>query len=176
MRQLILPVFLILALVCSCSADKKEKAAELSQKEAALWKDGQYTDPQKAVEYLNQLIELIPRNPQLFIKRGTAYYNMGQFQNAIENYSEAIKIAPTYPVPYQNRGNAYANLRQFTKAIEDYNQVIRLAPKFVEVYKNRGVVYLHQGDRKSGCGDLQKACSMGDCQLLNTAKSQKLCP
>ncbi|HON58162.1 MAG TPA: tetratricopeptide repeat protein [Smithella sp.] len=176
MRKLILPVFLALALICSCSTDKKEKAADLIQKAEALWKDGRYTDPQKAVEYLDQLIELIPRNPRLFIKRGTAYYNMGQFQKAIENYSEAIKLSPTFPVPYYNRGNAYANLRQFPQAIEDYNQVIRLTPKFAEVYKNRGVVYLHQGNNKAGCGDLQQACSMGDCQLLNAAKGQKLCP
>lgn len=175
MRQFILPVVLILALICSCSNDK-EKAAKLIEKEKALWQDGKYSDPQKAVEYLDQIIKLIPKHPQLFIKRGTAYYNMGQFQKAVDNYSEAIKLAPNHPIPYQNRGNAYANLRQFPQAVEDYNHVIRLAPKFIEAYKNRGIAYLHQGDKKSGCADLQKACSMGDCQLFDNAKSQKLCP
>jgi len=167
-------VLLVLAFICACS-DNKEQVRELLGKEKALWNEGRYTDPQKAIEYLDQLIKLEPDNPKHFIKRGTAYYNLGQFQKAIDNYTQSIHLLPDNVVGYQNRGNAYANLRQFAQAVEDYNQVIRLQPKFVEAYKNRGIVYLNQGNKKSGCEDLQKACSLGDCNLLNAAKNQHLC-
>jgi tetratricopeptide (TPR) repeat protein len=73
------------------------------------------------------------------------------------------------------RGIAYVSLGQNQRAIDDYNEAIRLKPDYVRAYVNRGAVYLLQEDSKRGCLDAQKACDLGECELLKRAKIQGLC-
>jgi len=150
-------------------------ASDWINKAKQLWDGQQYTNPSKAIEYFSNAIKLQKNNAETYSNRGTAYYNLGQYQQAIEDYSEAIRIKPDYTLAYVNRANAYGGLRQFPQAIEDYNKVINLQPNSVDTSINRGIVYLNQGNKKLGCGDLQKACTMGSCRTLETAKDRKLC-
>jgi tetratricopeptide (TPR) repeat protein len=76
---------------------------------------------------------------------------------------------------YYNRGLTYANLGQNQRAIEDYNEAIRLKPDYTDAYHNRGIAYLSQGKINLGCRDAQKACALGNCKLLELAKSKGDC-
>ena len=174
MRKIIIFIFLGLIFICSCS-EKSETALGWINKAQQLWDGKQYTNPTQAVKYLSNAIKLQKDNAEIYNNRGTAYYNLGQYQHAIEDYSEAIRIKPDYVLAYFNRGNAYAALRQYQRTIEDYNQVFSLQPNSVETYINRGIVYLNMGNNKLGCGDLQKACTLGSCRMLENAKVGKLC-
>jgi len=174
MRKIIIFIFLSLIFICSCS-EKSETALDWITKAQQLWNGKQYTKPAQAVEYLSNAIKLQKNNAETYNNRGTAYYNLGQYQPAIEDYGEAVRIKPDYVLAYFNRANAYAVLRQYRRAIEDYNQVIRLQPNSIETYIDRGIVYLNQGNNKLGCGDLQKACTQGSCLVLENAKAGKLC-
>jgi tetratricopeptide (TPR) repeat protein len=174
MRKIIILTFIILTFICSCS-EKSKTASYWLEKEKALWDGGKYTDPKKAIEYLDNAIKLQKNNAETFNKRGTAYYNLGQFQRAVEDVSEAIRLKPNHFLAYNNRGNAYANLGQYQKAIADYDQVIRLTPNYADVYDNRGTVYLLTGNKESGCRDVKKACELGKCNKLEEAKSKGYC-
>lgn len=174
MRKFIILIFMATVLICSCS-DKNKTAAEWLKLEQALWNGQQYTDPEKAIEYLDQALKLEPNNPETYNKKGTAYYNMGQFQRTIEMTSESIRLMPNYFLAYNNRGNAYANLREFQKAINDYSRVIQLKPDFTDAYNNRGTVYLLQGNMALGCRDVQKACALGNCKMSQEAQSKGYC-
>jgi tetratricopeptide (TPR) repeat protein len=174
MRKIIVFIFIVLVFLLSCS-EKSEKASDYINKEKALWDGNKYTDSKKAIEYLNNAIKLEKSNGEYYNKRGTAYYNLSQYQRAIEDYSEAVRLSPNYFLAYYNRGNAYANIRQFEKAIEDYNQVIRLQPNDASVYYNRGIVYFNQGNKKLGCSDAQKLCQLGNCKFLELTKQQRFC-
>ena len=174
MYKNIIFIFIVLSFICSCSG-KNKTAAEWLAKEQALWDGQKYTAPEKAIEYLNNAIKLQPNNPEIYNKKGTAYYNMGQYQRTIEMTSEAIRLLPNYFLAYNNRGNAYANLGQFQKAVEDYNQVVRLKPGFVNAYDSRGTVYLLMGNRELGCSDVKKACELGNCKKIEEAKSKGYC-
>jgi len=79
------------------------------------------------------------------------------------------------PTTY-NRGLTYSNLGQHQQAIEDYNEAIHLNIENSSVYHNRGKAYFIQGNKEPGCRDAQKACELGDCKLLEDAKSKKACP
>jgi tetratricopeptide (TPR) repeat protein len=107
----------------------------------ALCSSGKCTDPQKAIEYLN----------------------------------EAIKLKPYLAEAYNNRGNAYGDLGQHQQAITDYNEAIRLKPDYAHAYSNRGNAYFIQSNNSLGCSDAQKACELGNCQLLEDAKGKGLC-
>ena len=73
----------------------------------ALCSNGKCTDPQKAIEYLNEAIKLKPDLAEAYNNRGKAYGDLGQRQQAITDYNEAIRLKPDYAHAYNNRGVAY---------------------------------------------------------------------
>ena len=174
MRKIIFFIFLVLTFLCSCSK-MSETAADWFDKAQALGDGEKYTDPEKAVEYLNNAIKLKPEDALAYNNRGAAYAELGQYQRAIEDYNEAIRLKPEDALAYNNRGIAYSELGQYQRAIEDYNKAIRLKPEDALAYNNRGLAYLIQGNSKLGCPDEQKACTLGDCKLLEFTKGKGLC-
>lgn len=173
LKKIIFVVFL-LAFACGCS-EKAEKASDFMDKEKALWDGSKYTDPNKAIEYLNKAIELEKNNAGLYHKRATAYFNLSDYQRAIQDYSESIRLAPDELLAYLNRGNAYANSRQFERAVEDFSKVIDFKPDNIPAYYGRSIVHFNQGNNKLGCDDAQKICQLGACDLLTQAKERGLC-
>jgi len=64
---------------------------------------------------------------------------------------------------------------QGKRAIEGYNEAIRLKPDYADTCISSGVVYLWQGKKNLGCRDAQKACTLGNCKLLEDEKSKGRC-
>jgi len=106
MSKIIVSIFIVLAFLCSCS-EKNKTASDWLEKEKALWDGKQYTDPKKAIEYLNNAIKLEPNNAETYTKRGAAYISLGQYKKAIEDLSKAISLKQDYDSAYNNRGGAY---------------------------------------------------------------------
>jgi tetratricopeptide (TPR) repeat protein len=130
---------------------------------------------QRAIEDFNEAIRLKPDDVAAYTNRGNAYYELGQYQRAIEDFNEAIRLKPDDAATYINRGPAYYALGQYQRAIKDFNEAIRLKPDGAAAYINRGVAYLSRGNNELGCRDAQKACALGNCKLLETAKGKGDC-
>jgi tetratricopeptide (TPR) repeat protein len=130
---------------------------------------------QGAIEEFNEAIRLQPHLTNAYVNRGAAHAKLGQYQLAIENYNEAIRPQPYFAEAYYNRGVAYYKLGQEQLAIEDFNQVIRLQPNHILAYSMRGDAYFLQNSNNLGCPDAQKACALGNCKLLEMAKSKGNC-
>ena len=97
-------------------------------KASSLWDGEKITDPMKAIEYLNNAINLEKDYAEAYGNRGIAYGDLGQYQRAIEDHNQAIRLKPDDALAYNNRGIAYDELGQHQRAIEDHNQAIRLKP------------------------------------------------
>jgi tetratricopeptide (TPR) repeat protein len=82
-------------------------AVDWFNKAYALLDGGKFTDPKKAIEYLNNAIKLQPDYANAYIVRGFAYDNLYQYQRAIEDFNKAIRLKPDLAVAYNNRGAAY---------------------------------------------------------------------
>jgi Flp pilus assembly protein TadD len=65
-------------------------------------KDGKYTHPRKAIEYLNKVVLLQPDYLMAYNARGVAYAYLGQYKNAQADYDEAIRLKPDYNTAYYN--------------------------------------------------------------------------
>jgi protein O-mannosyl-transferase len=129
----------------------------------------------QAIDDCSRAIEINPVFAEAYYNRGNAYVNLGNNRQAIEDYSRAIEIRPGYAEAYYNRGHAYADLGNHRQAIEDYGKAIEIKPGHVAAYNNRAFIYLKQGDNISGCRDALKACELGNCKLLEMAKSKGGC-
>ncbi len=69
-------------------------------------------------------------------------------------------------VDYFNRGFSYSKSGDDSRAISDYTEAIRLNPKYVDAYSNRGVSYDNLGRYLLSTKDARKACTLGNCKLL----------
>jgi tetratricopeptide (TPR) repeat protein len=137
-----------------------------------------FTDPQKAIEYLNNAIKLQPDYVDAYHNRGNAYSHLKQYQRAIEDYSKVIRLKPNDGGAYHNRGNAYSSLKQYQRAIKDYDQSIRLALNdeiLAASYHGRGVNYFFSGNKLEGCSSFLKICELGDCKDYELLKRVGSC-
>jgi tetratricopeptide (TPR) repeat protein len=157
--------------------ENRETAMDWIKKEQSLWNGSKYSDPTKAVEYLNNAIKLQQNNASYYNKRGLAYYYLNDYKSAIEDYGKAIRLNPKFYLAYYNRGCIYIkDPSQYPKAIDDFNKAIHLKSDYTEAYNNLGGVYLKQGKKSLGCSNAQKACELGNCKLIEVAKSKGYCP
>ena len=176
MQRVIVSIFLILTFLCSPAIS--ETAADWFMKADELWDGKKFSDPKKAIEYLNNAIKLQPNYTNAYISRGLAYDELGDYQRALEDYNQVL--LPTTNLDsltksYDKRGVTYANLGKYNLAIDDFNKAISLKPDYADAYNNRGIVYFLQDDKKQGCLDAKKACELGVCKLLEMAKGKGYC-
>jgi hypothetical protein len=81
-------------------------------------------------------------------------------------------------VDWLNKAYALWDGEKFTnpkKAIEYLGNAIKLKPDYAAAYIIRGGACLLQGNNKRGCLDAQKACALGNCEMLEMAKGEGLC-
>lgn len=140
----------------------------LSWKQCGYW--------QNTFTLFSHALEVTENNYLAHNSRGITYGQYGRYREAIDDFNEAIKLKPHYYIAYNNRGLAYAKSGQNMRAIEDYSQAIHLNSDYARAYHNRAVVYLSMKEKNAGCQDAQKACALGDCAILEQARSKGDCP
>ena len=142
------------------------KNADWNAKAMALWKDGKYTDPNKAKSYWDRAIAGSPKVAETYNNRGLAFYNLKLYQEAIKDFSQSIRMKPGYAEAFNNRGNVYYELDQYEKARADFDQSIKIKPKYSKAHMNRGLVYFQMEAIDQACNDFRRACDLGECDGL----------
>ena len=116
-------------------------AVDWFYKAVALWDGGKYTDPKKAIEYLNNAIKLQPENYSTWYNLGLAYDNLKRYNDAIEAYRQALRINPEDALTWTNLGAAYCDLKRYNDAMDASRQALRIDPEYAIAWNNRGTVY-----------------------------------
>jgi len=125
-----------------------------------LWDGKKYTNPKKAIEYLDKAIRLKPDLAAAYEARGLYYFSQGQYQQAIEDYNEAIRLEVDdafLSFAYSLRGFAYSGLLQHQRGIKDFDEAIRLKPNDDNFYGARGFAYAYLGQYQHAINDYAKA-------------------
>ncbi|WP_300163589.1 LysM peptidoglycan-binding domain-containing protein [Solidesulfovibrio sp.] len=154
------------------------ESRETADAEAAFEKGiefGKQNKFQKAVESFDKAIKLNPNRADYFASRGHANYYLKQYPKAIDDYTKAIEKNPNFALAYSMRGLSRTRTEKYQQAIEDFNKAISFGPNEADYYKGRGFTYLHLKQYGPMCQDYQKSCTLGDCELLDSAKKEKLC-
>lgn len=128
----------------------------------------------RAVAAYAQAVALHLRDINLFLNRGVAYGNLGDYKQAVADDTEAIALCSetraTYyaaSTPYYNRASAYARLGEMDKAIADQNEVIRRSPADYLAFYNRGRYYQSKGNHAAAIADETKSILL--CPKLGAA-------
>ena len=138
----------------------------------ALFKAGH---PDEAVYHYSKAIFIKPDYATAYNNRGNVLSQRGQYAKAIEDLNEAIRLNPELAEAYNNRGSVYYKLEDHQRAIDDFFKAIRFNPQFTFAYQNLGLSYFQKNERDLACLNLQTACSMGACQVLEWAKERNAC-
>jgi tetratricopeptide (TPR) repeat protein len=111
----------------------------------------------KTIADTTAAIKLTPKKAELFMERGNAQFDKGEFDRAILDYSEALRLDFKGAEPFHNRGMALANKEGFDRAIADYTEALRLDPTRADTLHNRGLARAQQKSWSQAVADLTEA-------------------
>lgn len=107
------------------------------------------------VQYLDNAIALKPRNQQLYMQRGQAYSDDGEFQLARDNFLKAETLGPVVAVAYDLGVLAYRQ-RQFEEALRYLNLYLAYRPKHILSLQYRARLFRDAGKFDKAIIDFNK--------------------
>ena len=134
-----------------------------------------YGRTEQALQDFNKTLAVNPHYVKAYNNRANLYIQERQYRLAMEDLNEAIRLQPDYVLAYFNRGLLSAGLGDYQKAIHDFDSVTMLNANHVYAYHNRASLYFNMGNIQSGCLDAQKACALGNCQIMEAARVRGYC-
>ncbi len=121
-------------------------------------------DPFKAIDLLDQAIELNEDYADAYLERGKRKIDIEDvdeirvnYHYAIADLNEYISLRPKNPVAFAERGYAYRKLDRDSNALADYNRAIRLDAKYADAYLGRAWVKMKMEEYDAALKDLEKA-------------------
>ena len=127
------------------TCEREASAVETNEKKYELYDN--------AIRHYTEALKLRPVFI-MYVVRGNAYHEKGDFDAAIRDYNAAIALNSKDARVYNDRGNAYHekgnetvsetgdfDIAFFDAAIDDYSKAIELNPKDAGAYKYRGITY-----------------------------------
>lgn len=92
--------------------------------------------------------------------------------NKVESMEKTLKSAKFYT----NLGNTYLKQEQYVKAASEYTKAIDINNNIAIAFVNRGIAYNMQGKNSKACSDWNRACELGECNMVDIAKKNGTCP
>ncbi len=97
---------------------------------------------------------LTPKDIDIYVNLGSAFYEKGQYDNALTVYRRAIELEPYNSKIHCNLGYLYWGKGELDEAIKSYETAIKYDKTYDIAYNNLGVIYLDD------LGRVQKAIEL----------------
>jgi len=94
-------------------------------------------DPEVALTYFSQAIQLDPNHITAYFNRSRCFYYLEDLRSAIADLTQAIKLDSGNPAFFLCRGSMHGDLEQFSKAAEDFTHAIEIDPHLRRAYLYR---------------------------------------
>jgi hypothetical protein len=104
-----------------------------------------------------------------------AYHELNRHWLETDKDINVDYIKQDYADAYNNRGIDAAKQGKNKLALSSFSEAISLKPRYALSYSNRGVSHFSQGNNERGCIDANKACQLGNCNLLKAVESREFC-
>jgi tetratricopeptide (TPR) repeat protein len=99
-----------------------------------------------AAKDFEKAVQLNPEDPDAHMRKGEAYYELGQFQIAAKDYEQAIGLQPINPSAYYNKGNALFYMDDEDEAAHNYSIAVEQKPDFANALNNQASVHINKGN------------------------------
>lgn len=114
-------------------------------------------DLRGSVDACSKGLRLDPTDPELALRRGIAWFYLGQRGIALEDFEDASGAAYDDPRPELWRGLTLMELERPLEAISAYSAAIRRDRTYDLAYVNRGLAYLASGEPAKAEADFDHA-------------------
>ena len=114
-------------------------------------------DFEASIEACSKGLRIDPQNPELYLRRGIAWFHRGLYGIALEDFEDAAGIAYDDPRPELWRGLTLVELDRPLEAINAYASAVRRDRTFMIAYLNRGLAYLSTGEPRKAEFDFDLA-------------------
>ena len=114
----------------------------------------------QTIRELDEAIRLNPKDAVVYLNRGDAYCERGDYDKAIVDYDEAIRLDPENTTAYGSRSFVYYERGDYDKAIADCDKAIQLDPENATAYNNRGNAYQQKDECDKAIVDYDKAIEL----------------
>lgn len=113
--------------------------------------------PARRILDLNKLLQVNPRQANLFKERAAEYYRLRNYVQAIADYSSSLEIQPHVANVFHLRGVAYEQIGQLDRAQEDYQRATAINPQLADEHIHRGVTFGQMGHFRQSIASLTDA-------------------
>jgi len=97
---------------------------------------------------------------QLYDRRSSAYYGLGDDDRALADEDAAIRLDPAFAAAYSGRGDIYLDRENPDRAIAEYDQALGHDAKHVAAYMGRSAAYDQKGDFDRALADANEAIKL----------------
>ena len=119
------------------------------------------SDPQQAINQLNNAVALDGANPLLYLFRATASQRLGDETSALRDIGTAQKLGgSSWTSPYYLLGNDAVQRGAYDDAIADFTRIINARPNDWFPPTFRGGLYYLKGDYAEAKTDLERAIAL----------------
>jgi tetratricopeptide (TPR) repeat protein len=98
-----------------------------------------------ALPALQRATELLCEDAEAHCNLGSAWVELGQFDEAVKSCTRAVEIDPRLAEAHNNLGNGLRGLGQWEAAASSYRRAIDLKPRFAKAHNNHGIAMLGLG-------------------------------
>lgn len=134
-----------------------------------------WQNPAALLRELQRASVLDPSNPLVLSALGEVQLQTDQPQKALHSLDTALSLKPDLARALHARGLAHMRLRQFALAEADFDSALLYMPYNTEWLRSRGVLHMLRGQYEGMCEDFNRACALGDCEGLRSARAQQHC-
>ena len=135
-----------------------DEAWDAAQAGADLIADG---EPERAVQALQRLIQLEPRNEHAYFFLGAAHYELGDYAKALSAYVTALSLVPNYLGAMINAGHTLRLLGRYDQAIRMGQQVLARHKDDPDALFLLGASHFARGDNASAANYLRSFLNTG---------------
>jgi tetratricopeptide (TPR) repeat protein len=103
---------------------------------------------------------MLPDSADLYVDRGVARFNIGEWDDSLSDYDTALRIRPDSTRALVNRGIVKRAQGRHESAIEDYSAALKIDATCVEAFYNRGKAKYNMGKFEEATADYTAAMEL----------------
>lgn len=118
-------------------------------------------DFQRAEVSYDDIVDVKPVDPMVYIDRGYFYMRQNRFNAAVRDFMTGSRLSPTQSAFSYGAGRALARMGDYLAAIGQYGEAIRLAPGDSAPVLSRAEAYIQLGMYVQARADFDRAIALG---------------
>ncbi len=159
------------------------RALEVAKTLDALWLldealgyfNERWQEPQKVLKILQKAVTLSTKLPLLWACLGEVQLQLDATSDALKSVNTSLALQNDRGYALYIRGLGHLRLQQPSMAKVDFDAALALEPDTVPWLRARGATLMLLENFELMCKDFSRACSLGDCEGLMTARERNLC-